>query len=93
MAIGLVFNGPGVTEAQYRQVLEQVSSDGQMAEGMVYHAAGPSEGGWCVIEIWESKEAADRFFHEKLRAALRDARIEIQPVFFEVINSMTAANN
>jgi hypothetical protein len=41
-----------------------------------------------VIEIWESQEAADRFFQDKLRAALQRANINVQPQRFEVVNTM-----
>jgi hypothetical protein len=89
MAVGLVFNAPGVTESQYRQVLNQVSPDNQPAPGLLYHAAGASADGFCVIEVWESQAVVDRFFKEKLGAALQAAGITVQPTLFEVVNSMT----
>jgi hypothetical protein len=89
MAIGLIFDGL-VTQDQYEQVLNEVSSGGVMAPGMRYHAAGPSENGWCVIEVWESKEAAEQFLTERLGQALQKAGITVQPKLFGVHNLLQA---
>jgi hypothetical protein len=55
---------------------------------MLYHAAGATEHGWCVAEIWESEEALDRFFEDKVRPALRRAGIDGQSRIFEIFNTM-----
>jgi quinol monooxygenase YgiN len=88
MAIGQIFDGSGVTQAQYEQVLNEVAPGKQPPPGLLYHAAGPIPNGWRVIEIWESQEAADRFFRDKLGAALQRANINVQPQGFEVVNTM-----
>ena len=88
MALGQIFDGLGVTQAQYEQVLHEVAPGNRPPPGMLYHAAGPTPDGWRVIEIWESQEAADRFFRDKLGAALQRANISVQPQDFEVINTM-----
>jgi len=89
MAIGIVFNG-AMTEAQYRQVSERVSPGNQPPSGMLYHAAGPTESGFCVVEVWESQEVAQEFFEKTLAAELKNAQISVQPVFFNVVNTMQA---
>lgn len=88
MAIGLIFDGPGVTQAQYEQVRDEVCPGNKLVPGMLSHTAGPSDSGWCVVEVWESQEAAKRFFDEKLGQALQKAKISIQPRFFQVTNTM-----
>jgi quinol monooxygenase YgiN len=89
MAIGMIFDGPSVTQAQYEQARNEVAPDNKRLPGMLYHVAGPTEaGGWRVIEVWESQEAADRFFKEKLGQALQKANISIQPQVFQVHNIM-----
>jgi quinol monooxygenase YgiN len=87
MAIGVIFDGQ-FTQAQYEQVLNEVCPDGAMSPGMQYHAAGATENGWCVFEVWESREAADRFFNERLGRAIQKANISVQPNFFDVHNIM-----
>lgn len=88
MAIGMIFEGQ-ITRAQYDQVHDDVSPGNAPPPGLLYHAGGPSESGWCVVEVWESQEAAQRFFDETLGQALQKARISVQPRFFEVVNVMT----
>ena len=78
---------PGVTQAQYEQVFHEVTADGP-PQGARYHVAGATESGWCVVEVWESREAFNRFFTNKLQRALQRANINGQPRFFEVANMM-----
>jgi quinol monooxygenase YgiN len=71
----VIFNVPGGTQEQYDAVLEQLNLSGNMPPGGISHAAGPIEGGWRVVEVWESEEAADAFFREQLDQALRNAGV------------------
>lgn len=88
MAIGAIFEGAGVSRAQYEQVLNQVSPGNRPPPGMLYHAAGTTENGFCVVEVWESQEALQRFFDQQLGQALQQANISVQPRFFQVVNTM-----
>ena len=91
MAVGLVFNGSGVTQEQYYQVFNEVTDNGaQLVPGMISHYAGPTDGGFCVMEVWESQETLQRFFENKLAQALAAANINVQPTMFEIVNSAVA---
>ncbi|CAN5213533.1 hypothetical protein BH20ACT9_BH20ACT9_08840 [soil metagenome] len=61
--------------------------------GGILHVAGPSpDGGWRVIELWESEEDAYRFLRERLGPALQAAGVSgppPQPQFWPVHNYMT----
>ena len=87
MAICLIFEAPGMTQAQYDQVRTEVTGD-RAPEGALYHAAGPTENGWYVVETWESQGAFDSFFRDKLQRALQRAGITAQPRFLEVARIM-----
>ncbi len=89
MAVCLIFESPGMTQAQYDQVRTEVAGD-RPPPGALYHAAGPTEDGWCVVEVWESREALQRFFAEQLQQALERAGIFEQPCIFEVARIMQA---
>lgn len=39
-------------------------------EGLVFHVAGPTEEGFRMIGIWDSKETWDRFRDDRLREVL-----------------------
>lgn len=78
----------GFTEAQYDRVRNQVAPDNRRAPGLRFHAAGQGDGEFCVVEVWDSQEALDAFFAEKLGRALQEANITAQPTFFAVTNTM-----
>ncbi len=40
------------------------------AEGLIFHSAGPIDGGWGVIDVWESRDAFDAFLGGRLRQAV-----------------------
>jgi quinol monooxygenase YgiN len=88
MAIGLVFDGVGVTQDQYQQVFDAVIPNRQPPPGLLTHHAGPTENGFCVIETWESQNALNQFFQEQLGTALQAAGIQVQPKMFEIVNSL-----
>jgi quinol monooxygenase YgiN len=89
MAVGLLFDGIGVSQDQYEQVFNQVTNHGaEPPTGSLSHHAGPTEGGFCVIETWESPEALQTFYETKLGAALEAAGIQVQPRIFQIVNSL-----
>ena len=62
MAYGIVHHFPGGTKENYEASIAAVHpSDGSLPEGQVFHAAGPSEGGWTIMAVHESKESWERF--------------------------------
>ena len=62
MAYGIVHTFPGGTQAQYEASIAAVHpSDGSLPEGQLYHAAGPSEGGWTITAVHDSRESWERF--------------------------------
>lgn len=40
-------------------------------DGLIVHAAGPTDLGFRIIELWESQAAWERFREERLRPAVR----------------------
>ncbi|MEA2828037.1 MAG: hypothetical protein QOG43_2476 [Actinomycetota bacterium] len=70
MAFLLTHFWPGATEDQYRTTIAAVHPAGGLPEGQTYHAAGPTEGGYLIAAIWDSKESADRFVNDVLLASL-----------------------
>jgi hypothetical protein len=70
MAIGLRIKFDGGTQEQYDAVNDQMGVDQNPPEGLVFHAGGPIEGGWGVIDFWESRELFDRFQQDRLGPAI-----------------------
>jgi hypothetical protein len=50
-----------------------------LPEGVVWHAAGPAEDGWCIVDAWASAEARDRFLSERVPGAMKAHRIPGPP--------------
>jgi hypothetical protein len=67
MAYGVVHQFPGGTQEQYEASIAGVHpSVGSLPEGQIFHAAGPSDGGWTIVAIHDSQESWERFRDETL---------------------------
>jgi hypothetical protein len=72
MAVGIRAKFAGGTQQQYDAIQSHVAVESDPPEGMIFHSAGPIEGGWGVIDFWESREAFDRFFESRLRQTIEE---------------------
>jgi hypothetical protein len=62
MAYGIVHHFPGGTQEQYEASLAAVHpARDRLPEGQIFHAAGPSAGGWTIVAVHESQESWERF--------------------------------
>ncbi len=61
MAIGIRLKFAGGTQANYDAAHGVMEVDTDPPAGMIVHSAGPVEGGWGVLDFWESREAFDSF--------------------------------
>ena len=89
MAIAILFEVPGGTQAQYDQVSNVVLPDERLPDGMQSHLASISESGILVLEIWDSEDAARRFFEGPLGPELERAGIQPQVRQFPVHRLLT----
>lgn len=60
------------TEEQYNAALDAAHPGGNLPAGQTYHAAGPTEGGYLVVAVWDSKDACDAFIGGTLMPALQE---------------------
>ena len=73
MAIVVVNEMEGAGQDLYDQVNPKVMPDGNLPDGCQAHIAGPVEGGWRVITVWESEDKFQQFREDALLPALREA--------------------
>jgi hypothetical protein len=67
MAYGVVHFFADGTKEQYEASIAAVHpSADQLPDGQIFHAAGPSAGGWTVIAVHDSQESWERFRDETL---------------------------
>ena len=92
MAVAMMVDNPQGSQEVYDKVREQLGL-GEAPAGGILHVAGPSpNGGWRVIEVWESQEDANRFVQERLRPAFEAVGFTgapVEPEFWPVHNYMT----
>jgi hypothetical protein len=72
MAVGIRLKFAGGTQENYDAAHGVMEIDSNPPEGMIVHSAGPVDGGWGVIDFWESREAFDNFVGERLMPRLHD---------------------
>ena len=78
MAVAMIVDNPEGSQKIYDAVREKAGLD--RPAGGIFHAAGPSpNGGWRVIEVWESKEDAKRFVKERLLPAFAAVGAPLPP--------------
>jgi hypothetical protein len=71
MAYGVMHFFPGGTKEQYEASIRAVHpSRDILPKGQIYHAAGPSDGGWTVVAIHDSRESWEAFRDNVLLPAL-----------------------
>ncbi len=71
MAVGIRLKFAGGTQENYDAAHALMEIDTNPPAGMIVHAAGPVDGGWGVIDFWESREAFDSFVGERLMPRLQ----------------------
>ena len=61
MAFGIVHQFPGGTKEQYEASIAAVHPSDGLPDGQIFHAAGPSAGGWTIMAVHESQSSWERF--------------------------------
>jgi hypothetical protein len=62
MAYGVVHFFKGATKDQYDASIAAVHpADGGLPAGQLFHAAGPSDGGWSIIAVHDSQASWEDF--------------------------------
>ncbi len=79
MALAMLAEIPGLTRQQYESVVKTVNEGGSPA-GALFHAGGPTDRGYRVVEIWQTREAAEAFYGSELyRQAVAAADLAAEP--------------
>ena len=65
---------PGVSAEDYAELIADLGGVERDAAGLVAHVAGPVAGGFRIVDVWESRDAAERFHRALLDFSRRIAR-------------------
>lgn len=72
MAVIMVSDVNGQSPQGYDGMLDALSDALKRAPGFIMHMSHPSETGWRVIEVWDTKDDAARFFATHVAPRLPD---------------------
>ena len=70
MAVGIRLKGDGWTAEQVDRLNAAIDPGGNPPDGLIFHASGPVDGGWGVLDFWESRAHFDRFTAERVGPAM-----------------------
>jgi hypothetical protein len=91
MAVAMMVDNPNGSQELYERIRAHIGLD--RPAGGIFHIAGPSpNGGWRVIEVWDSEEEAVSFLQDRFAPALRELGVEGPPPpreFWPVYNAMS----
>ena len=84
MAAALILKLAGVGRDEYYRVsglmnIDQKTGTGDWPDGLLTHAAGITDEGLTVIEVWESRDAQGRFMQERLGPAMQKGGVTAVP--------------
>jgi hypothetical protein len=78
MAVAMMVDNPNGSQDVYERLRALIGLE--RPAGGIFHLAGPSpDGGWRVIEVWESEEDAKRFYEDRLLPAAEAVGAEAPP--------------
>ncbi len=81
MAYCLIVENPVQSQEQAEEVMTNVRSTGPVPpEGARLMLAGPADPGWRVVSVWDSHEAREQFFAERLAPAYEAASLSFDSI-------------
>jgi hypothetical protein len=86
---------PGLDEAGFRAAHARIVP-GDWPEALVHHVNGPYDGGWIVLDSWETAAAHDAFIQQRVMPVMQEVpmsgppQIEVMRVHGLVIEPATA---
>jgi len=89
MAVVMVQDASAASLAQYDQVVKELEAAGQGNPlGRLSHVCARKEGGYLVVDVWESQEAFDRFAQTLVPLLERAGGAMGQPNFYPLHNAI-----
>jgi hypothetical protein len=83
MAVCTRLRFKGATPGQCASIHSHLKVEVDPPEGLILHAAGPVDGGWAMLDVWDSHEAFEHFTETRAlpaRAVPESPEIEEFPI-------------
>lgn len=82
-----IFDVPGMSSAQYDQVTRDLDAAGAGSPtGRLHHVASPTEGGWLVVDTWDSEQSLANFAEVLIPILLNAGVTPVAPMVYPVYN-------
>lgn len=92
MAVCLMVDNPRESREQFETVMQHLSETGPVPPvGASLLVAGPTDAGWRVISIWDSQDALQSFFTQRLAPAYGKAGLSLEGITRSVFEVHTQA--
>jgi hypothetical protein len=95
MAFCQMVDKPTHTDEQAKRLLAVLRESGPFPpEGARLVMAGPGDRGWRVVGVWDSEEAFERFYTERLTPAYADIGLSLDEIAIErfELNTLVAGD-
>jgi len=76
MAVVSTLDISGLTEREYRSVMDELGVETRPEGGIYLHLTAPTNFGFRVVEIWDEREGFDRFIEHRLTPASKAVGLE-----------------
>jgi hypothetical protein len=92
MAIVMIHDQSADTLAHYDEAIRRLAAAGQgRPPGRLSHVAARKGGGYLVVDVWESREALDRFAQTLLPILQELGTPPVEPELYPVHNTIAGA--
>jgi len=78
LAVGIRIKLPGVTKEQFDAAHDHINQDRSSPPGMLFHASGPVDDGWEVIDFYESRADFDAFLESRIQPGIAASGVQMQ---------------
>ena len=78
MAVGIRIKFTDMTQEEFDALNALIDPDSNPPDGLLFHASGPIEEGWGVIDFWVSRAAFDTFQETRIAPAVEASGVQMQ---------------
>jgi hypothetical protein len=76
LAVGIRIKLLGVTQEQFDAAHDHVNPERCAPPGLLFHSSGPIDGGWGIIDFWESRADFDAFVNGRIVPGMTAAGVQ-----------------
>ena len=92
MPIAVEINMPGMSAAHYEQMLASLGPSLVGAPGFLSHSGGAVDGGWRIVEVWQSEQDYGRFAADKVAPLAQSFGMTVPPPTIRPLHRAVTVN-